>query len=175
MPQFRLTQKFARDCKIKVLSEPSIVLDPLDDWFIDVFYAHRKKIAIITHAKSIFTFFVPYSECGGASGVMKNIEVLLKQKMNELNLGRYIEQVNILFRQPFSVCKTVDKKILGHMTDFKNCAGIDLEYFPKFRSQVDWLEVTDRINTTPLSFGSDKCTFPKKLFMEILSKHVLHS
>ena len=42
MPQFRLTQKFATDCKIKQLFEPVNTIHPLDDWFIDSLIVDRK-------------------------------------------------------------------------------------------------------------------------------------
>ena len=56
MIQFRLTKKFAHDCKIIKLSDPIATEHPLDDWFIDRMIVDRKKIAIITHAKTAFTF-----------------------------------------------------------------------------------------------------------------------
>ena len=34
MAQFRLTQKFAKDCGISNLSNPEDTSHPLDDWFI---------------------------------------------------------------------------------------------------------------------------------------------
>ena len=64
MPQFRLTKKYADDYRLKTLLNPQEVLHPLDDWFIDVMRIKRKKIAIATHAKSTFTFFIPYAEVG---------------------------------------------------------------------------------------------------------------
>jgi hypothetical protein len=67
MPQFRLTQKYAKDCRINTLLEPQPVVHPLDDWFIDVMRVHRKKIAMVTHAQSTFTLFIPYAEIGGLS------------------------------------------------------------------------------------------------------------
>ena len=66
MPQFRLTQKVANDCKIKQLLEPVHTTHVLDDWFVDRMIMFHKKIAVITHAKSTFTFFIPYAEAGGA-------------------------------------------------------------------------------------------------------------
>lgn len=78
MPQFRLTQKYAKDYKIKELSEPAVIAHPLDDWFIDVIRANRKKIAMVTHAQSTLTFFIPYSEAGGAIFIPKHIVFRLR-------------------------------------------------------------------------------------------------
>jgi hypothetical protein len=66
MPQLRLTQKFAKDIKVESLIEPPPISKLLDDWAIDRIIIMRKKIAIITHVKSLLTFFVSYNEIGGA-------------------------------------------------------------------------------------------------------------
>jgi len=41
-----------------------------------VFLIHRKKIAMITHAKSIYTFFIPYAAVGGAKAIPECIKYL---------------------------------------------------------------------------------------------------
>lgn len=79
MPQFRLTQKYAKDCRISALSDPQPVNHPLDDWFIDVIRVNRKKIAMATHAQSTFTLFIPYAEVGGAAAIPDCIGNLLKE------------------------------------------------------------------------------------------------
>jgi hypothetical protein len=66
MAQFRLTDKFARDLKITLDKSPAKTFHPLDDWVGDVFRLGRKKIALLTHAKTFISFVF----------LMKKLEVL---------------------------------------------------------------------------------------------------
>ena len=94
MPQFRFTQKFAADCKIKQLHEPTSTIHPLDDWFIDRLIINRKKIAIITHGKSTFTFFIPYAEAGGAKQMTYYFKDQLKKLFLTDSLPLLAERIN---------------------------------------------------------------------------------
>ncbi len=121
MPQFRLTQKYAKDARISALSDPLTVVSPLDDWFIDVMRVNRKKIAMVTHAQSTFTLLIPYTKVGGAIAIPSNIGILLKEFLCKHNLSKWVGHLNKLFSEPIRFCKTGDRKILGHMNDFKRC------------------------------------------------------
>lgn len=122
MPQFRLTQKFATDCKIKQLLEPAATKNQLDDWFIDRLIVDRKKVAMITHAKSTFTFFIPYADAGGAKGMIDYFKCQLKELFQANSLPALALEVDKLFVDELTYTKTVDRKILGHMNDFRRCA-----------------------------------------------------
>lgn len=99
MAQFRLTKKFATDIKISKLGSPSLATPILDDWFIDVIRVQRKKVALVTHAKSLLTFLLPYDKTGGAKFVPDSIPVALEKFLNEHDLGITEEQVNQVFFQ----------------------------------------------------------------------------
>ncbi len=47
MPQFRLTQKFAKDLRITNLEDPQDTVSIFDDWVIDVIRVQRKKVAMM--------------------------------------------------------------------------------------------------------------------------------
>ena len=88
--QYRLTKKFAVDCRIESLSTPCNTMSPLDDWFIDVFRVNRKKIAMVTHAISTYTFFVPYAEVGGARMIPGHINKLLTDFLYRENFTQHL-------------------------------------------------------------------------------------
>lgn len=119
MAQFRLTKKFATDMKISKLELPSLITAILDDWFIDVIRVQRKKVAVVTHAKSLLTFLLPYEKVGGARSVPDVIAVSLKKFLKEWELDVSDEQINQVFSSPHIFCKTDNKKVLGHINDFK--------------------------------------------------------
>lgn len=165
MPQFRLTKKFATDCKIKHLVEPAITAHPLDDWFIDRMIVDRKKIAVITHAKSTFTFFIPYSEAGSAKGLIAYFKNQLKELFQQNSLPTLALDVEKLFTEESIFTKTVDRKILGHMNDFKRCA----EPYPGDPLAVDWQNIAERTNNMPINAGSRDSSFPIDCFNKLLS------
>lgn len=164
MPQFRLTQKFATDCKIKQLIEPVVTAHPLDDWFIDRMIVNRKKIAMITHAKSTFTFFTPYADAGGAKEMIPYFANQLKDFFQRNLLPTMALEVDKLFAEAVTFTKTVDKKILGHMNDFRRCS----EPHPGNPFPVDWLDTADRINNMPTNVSSRDSSYPIENFNKLL-------
>jgi len=169
MPQFRLTHKYAKDCQISTLSQPQAINHPLDDWFIDIIRINRKKIAIATHAQSTFTLFIPYAEVGGAKEIPENIGILLKIFLQNHGLSEWSKQVEILFSEPITFCKTVDKKILGHMNDFKWCAASYIDDSPGCLHPIDWNQVANRINTMPVNFSlANQFIFPIEMLGKLI-------
>ena|SRR5260221_7221418 len=164
MPQFRLTQKFATDCKIKQLLEPATTSHPLDDWFIDRMIADRKKIAMITHGKSTFTIFIPYADAGGAKGLIAYFKNQLRDIFERNSLPALAMEVEKLFTGETIFTKTVDRKILGHMNDFKYCAG-PYEGDPH---PVDWHDTAERINNMPTKGGEQDYIYPIERFNALL-------
>lgn len=164
MPQFRLTQKFATDCKIKQLIEPVITAHPLDDWFIDRLIVDRKKVAMITHAKSTFTFFIPYTDAGGAKGVINHFKNQLKTLFLTNSLSELALTVDKLFTSDITYTKTVDRKILGHMNDFRRCS----EPYHGDPYPIDWKDKAERINNMPINAGSRDWSFPIERFNTLL-------
>lgn len=165
MPQFRLTQKFATDCKIKQLLEPAITTHPLDDWFIDHIIVDRKKIAVFTHGKSTFTFFIPYADAGGAKGLLAYFAKQLKNLFQNNSLPVLAAEVEKLFAGQPIFTKTADKKILGHMNDFKRCA----EPYSDDPLPVDWYDTAERINNMPTKGGEQDWLYPIERFNLLLN------
>lgn len=166
VPQFRLTQKFATDCKIKKLLEPSIPVHPLDDWFIDRMIVDRKKIAVITHAKSTFTFFIPYADAGGATGIISYFKNQLIQLFLNNSLPALALEIDKLFAEEPTFTKTVDRKILGHMNDFKRCATP----YKGNQLPVDWHDTAESINNMPTrGIHQDDWLYPIERFNILLN------
>jgi len=164
MPQFRLTHKFATDCKVKQLVEPIITSHPLDDWFIDRLIVDHKKVAMITHGKSAFTFFIPYADAGGAKNIIDYFKGQLKELFQANSLPTLALEVNKLFANELTYTKTVDRKILGHMNDFRRCS----EPYPGDPYPIDWQDKAERINNMPINAGSRDSSYPIEDFNEIL-------
>jgi hypothetical protein len=169
MPQFRLTKKYAADYRIGALLEPQNVLHPLDDWFIDVIRVKRKKIAMATHAQSVFTFFMPYAEVGGAASIPECIGILLKEFLYDQDLSEWAEQIESLFRKPAIFCKTVDKKILGHMNDFKRCVISYINYSPNGIDPINWDHLAKKVNSMPINFSEEnRYIYPVEMLGSLL-------
>jgi hypothetical protein len=165
LPQFRLTQKFATDCKIKQLIEPVITPHLLDDWFIDRMIVDRKKIAMITHAKSTFTFFIPYADAGSAKGMIAYFKKQLKELFQQNSLLALALEAEKLFAEEPTLTKTVDRKILGHMNDFKRCA----KPYPGDPYPVDWRDASERINNMPTKGSPEDWLYPIERFNKLLN------
>lgn len=175
MVQFRLTQKYAKDCRVSVLSEPKAVTHPLDDWFIDVIRVHRKKIAMVTHAQSAFTCFIPYAEAGGAVAIPEGIGMLLKKFLSDYNLSKWEEQVDELFSKTATFCKTMDRKILGYMNNFKQCVEGFIDYSPECMNPICWNSISDMINNMSVNFGAvNKYSYPTEMSKKLLDNSSGH-
>jgi len=164
MPQFRLTQKFAADCKIKDLLEPALTAHLLDDWFIDRMIVDRKKVAMITHAKSTFTFFIPYADAGSAKGMITYFKNQLKELFQQNSLPTFVLEVKKLFAEEPTFTKTVDRKILGHMNDFRRCS----QPYPGDPFPVDWQDTAERINNMPTKGDDRDWLYPIERFNQLL-------
>jgi len=168
MPQFRLTQKYAKDFRVEKLIEPNPMTHLLDDWFIDVIRIQRKKVAMVVHAKSLFTFLLPYAEIGCAVNVPACIGVLLQEFMQKNDLMDRHEQVIKLFCGPMIFCKTNDRRVLGHMNDFKRYVEFFLEAHDSLSTQINLKQLAKEINQTPIKFGVSEYGDPLKQFLRIL-------
>ncbi|MBJ15937.1 MAG: hypothetical protein CMF38_04820 [Legionellaceae bacterium] len=164
--QYRLTKKFAVDCRIESLSTPCNTMSPLDDWFIDVFRVNRKKVAMVTHAISTYTFFVPYAEVGGARMIPGHINKLLTDFLYRENFTQHLDELERLAKSNIVYCKTVDRKILGHMNDFKRCVSFRLEENP-----TDFEGAEKMIAQIPVNIKSLGYTTPLDRMRELLNNY----
>jgi hypothetical protein len=162
--QFRLTKNFAKDCKIKKLSDPENKTHPLDDWFIDYLYAPRKKVAIITHAKTAFTFFISYEEAGGARFIPDHFKKKLIAFFNRHSLPQLATEVDALFSEGITYTKTVDRRVLGHINDFVRCAQAMIDNKAPFDCEFH----ANDINNMPTNAGSKNASYPIERFNELL-------
>jgi hypothetical protein len=77
---------------------------------------------MITHGKSAFTFFIPYTDASGAKGMIDYFRGQLKEQLIRNSLPALALEVDRLFKDEPTYTKTVDRKILGHMNDFRRCS-----------------------------------------------------
>lgn len=148
MAQFRLTKKYADDLKVSKLALPTPVTPIYDDWVIDVIRVQRKKVAMMTHVKSLLTFLLPYEEVGGAKSVPDCIGVLLDAFVRENDLEIAENQIEKIFSTPPTFCKTDNRKVLGHMNDFKSCVQAFVAHYGGNFVDIDWDDVMHSVNNT---------------------------
>lgn len=167
MAQFRLTKKFATDMKVSKLGSPSLATPILDDWFIDVIRVQRKKVAMVTHAKSLLTFLLPYEQVGGAKSIPDCIGVLLKGFLNENDLEADDELFDTIFSNSHVFCKTDNRKVLGHMNDFKRCVEVGIYHDGLEFGSINWKDIMHSINNMPI--GTQGYKYATDLAKELFS------
>lgn len=163
MAQIRLTLKIAKDLKIKDLGSPKETINTLDDWFFDCLYVNRRKVAIITHGRSLLTVFIPYAEAGGSKNIISYFTKQMVGLLKEDQFYAAADKIQELFSEPPYFSKTVNKKVLGHMNDFKRM----LPFYPEAVYSQDWARLAFLANDTPISYGG-KISYPAKMFAQIL-------
>lgn len=119
---------------------------------------------MITHAKSAFTFFIPYADAGSAKGIIVYFKNQLKELFQENSLPALAWEVEKLFAEEPTFTKTVDRKILGHMNDFRRCA----QPYPGDTYPIDWHDIAERINNMPINAGSRDSSYPIEHFNTLL-------
>lgn len=168
MTILRLTQKAVKDFKISNLQDPVPSLSVFDDWAVDVLRICRKKVAMVTHAKSKLTFFIPYSASKGTAELNKKIFTYLSYFMNAHEILNQEENIQKLSTSDITPCKTNDRRLLGHMNDFKRCLE-GFIYGLEF-AQIDWNEVILRINQTPINVKDmGGYVYPSDLMLKLVS------
>jgi hypothetical protein len=170
MPQFRITQKFSKDLKIKILDEPSSNLTYLDDWFIDVIRIDRKKVAFITHANTLLSFLIPYSHVGGVSKVPLAIKGQLLKFVVNNKFPQYQEQIVTIFDKDIVYCKTKDRSVLGHMNDFK--VFIEGYTYKVSFDKIDWDAMMVQLNNTLAGDSKGGYNRPIDLMLDFLKKSI---
>lgn len=101
----------------------------------------------------IGSFFIPYAEMGSATNIPNCIGSLLKEFLYNQDLPELVEEIELLFNKTPIFCKTVNKKILGHMNDFKRCVDSYIHNSPINRQPVNLDYLSKKINNMPISFS----------------------
>lgn len=166
--QFRLTKNFATDCALKNLQDFTVKSHPLDDWFIDYFHAPRKKIAMIVHGKTLFTFFISYEEAGGAKKISEKFHQILNDFFESHGILHLKNDVDALFSEGLTFTKTSDRTILGHMNDFVRCS----QPYPHETSPFDCINQAININNMPVRVTQRNAIFPIDEFNALLGIHI---
>ena len=166
MATFFITRKFSKDIKVDKFSEPPTVLDSFDGWFIDIFRVQRKKIAIATHATTYLTFFLPYCDIGGAVSVPDCVGVLVAQLLYDQECTRHADNVQNMFENKHIFCKTNNRKVLGHMNDFKY--GVEAMTMYLDFPDIDWDEIIEKVNKTLINTKVEGYETPQTLFSRLL-------
>ncbi len=97
----------------------------------DVFRADRKKIAILTHVQTLISFIFPYSEVGGGKNVLELLPIHHEEYLKDNDLDEFVDSMIAIFNQPHIFTKTENRKVLGHMNDFKRTVLCSLDKTPE--------------------------------------------
>jgi hypothetical protein len=165
MAQFRLTNKFARDLKISLDKSPTETFHPLDDWVGDVFQLGRKKVALLSQAKTFISFIFPYAEVGGAKNILEFLPIEIDEYLRDLNLESWVESTLLILNQPHVFTKTENRKVLGHMNDFKQCILVSCYG----TETIHWHKISAMLKEVPIKMGTSYET-PRDLLVSSLNK-----
>jgi hypothetical protein len=168
MTQFRLTQKFAKDLSINKLNEPKEALSIFDDWFIDTIQINRKKVALITHSITFLSFLAPYRHFGGAKNIPSCIKDFLIDFLEKNKLNQYISNIEVLFHASVTFCKTKDRRVLGHMNDFKGF--IDAYTYNIPFENISWDDLIIKINNILAGDSKGNYNRPIDLMLALVRK-----
>ena len=169
MLQFRLTQKFAKDCRLNKLLAPIERVHFFDDWVIDVVNVLRRKVAMVIHVKTLLTFYIPYADVGGAKHVIKAIPIKLEYYLNKIEMGQYVPFIkHALSTENLMMTKTSNRNILGHMNDFKRCF-LDKSYFTCFE-KIDFEDIMMKTSKIMVKFKGGDYTTPQNLVQKYLNE-----
>lgn len=158
MPQLRLTQKFSKNLHISTLSEPQVTTSMFDDWIIDVVRAQRKKVALMVHVKSYLPLFIPYQTIGGAQNIVSALGMLLSEWVIKNGHASCCQSISKLFAESITFCKTVDKRALGYMNEYKYHAPFFWEDV-RFED-IDWQAQTQELADMPLLMKHERVKYP---------------
>ncbi len=174
MPQYRLTQKFARHLKITRLQDPLPVASRVDEWCIDAVIFQRKRIAMATHVQSLLTFLLPYQLVGRVRNVPDCLPVLLNEFLLAHDLEKSAQQVDHTFSETPHFCKTTNRQLLGHMNDFKRCLSVMVQTHPFPETQDDWDTLAYEINDMPVNVTrpGHECTTRQTTALALFADHI---
>lgn len=150
MPQFRLTQKFAKDINITTLATPKEMTSVYDDWFIDVITVQRQRVALLMHSKTLLTFCVPYPEVGGASNVPDCICVFITEFLAKHDLEQLIDEAQEALTLPIIYCKTNNQSVLAHLNNAKEILENKVSRMNAEFYSIHWEQLSEELNTIPI-------------------------
>ena len=164
MTTFFLTAKAFKSFKMPVQSPPQII-PSFDGWYIDLFTLNRKKVILATHEHSYLSFAAYLTELGGATKVpnwlVNEIASFMKRHCSSSH-DRILELLN----RPSSFHKTNSRKVIGHMTDFKNFIHNSV----LTSNEVDdWQKISLCLHGVPVGPAESKYANPKEIFLSIIA------
>ena len=167
----RCTAKVLKELGIKK-SELSLVnefVEPLKDWYVNLFYIDRKKCLIFTEAHSLFTFIV----FGLYRKEIKNIGEVFRIGLSKVMYYHDFnaEQIKSLLELADNFCfsLTISRKVLGSMNDFIFRYESHLYSEEQITQEIE-MEILRNLNDTPM--GSLKYGYPIEFFKRYVSEYL---
>ena len=164
MATFFLTKKTFKSLKKTVDPEPQII-PAFDGWYVDIFNIGRRKAIIFTHAVSFLSFFCYLTDAGGSKNIfdwfLGEIDSFLLQN-SPINHKHIVRMLST--RSSFH--KTWSRKVIGHMTDFKNLiqkSDLSPNSVEDFKSSSEFL------HNVVVRVDGKNFARPKELFLKTLT------
>ncbi len=133
------------------LETPPEATDPLDDWVIDVTRFARKKVALFTHAKTLYSFLIPYGDAGSAKKLPRFFEHVLGQfLLKQPNHEKHLTALCKIYDTAYRYCKTDSRPIQGHMKDFIFCMCAERFSNTPFEL-INFSKIEEDTNTMPIN------------------------
>ncbi len=137
MTQFRLTANAAKTLRAKTLQEPTTVVVPYDDWYVDVKTIRRKKLIIFMHVPSRMVVALPISCLMGLGNWKYGFANFLSQLLTEQHYNKYEiiskEIHSFITESPVIFTKTNCGSVNSHIQQF----SFVLEYMSDFPKKID--------------------------------------
>lgn len=168
MATFLLTGKALKTFKKAVQPTPQII-PPFDGWYVDIFVLRRKKAVLITHENSYLSFVCYLTEVGGIQKVFDWFLVEIEEFVKENSLENH-DRVLSLLSNSSSFHKTRSRKVIGHMTDFKNLIQ-NGEQESSSENSNKLKKVSIWLHDVPVCIEGSKYGHPKDLFLKLLAEH----
>ena len=164
MATFLLTGKALKNFKKSVMPVPQII-PYFDGWYVDIFTLERKKAVLITHERSFLSFVCYLTEVGGSQKIfewfLNEFDSFLIQH-DQKNRDR----VMYILSKTSSFHKTRSRKVIGHMTDFKNL----IQHGDRVLGTEGLRKVTTWLHDVPVCVEGKEYGRPKELLLTLLEK-----
>ncbi len=144
---FRLTQ--ATQKKLKTGRLPSVPgsVDPVDEWYVNVFHCNRYKYIVTTHAATLFTVFMHGAGIKNVDDYIGFIFSAIAEQMRDVSLEPVYERIVAKNSGEVILSATNSRPILGSMNDM-----VQMTKYLFVDENISPFDAGKFINTTPFSY-----------------------
>ena len=165
MATFLLTGK-AQKALRRTPTDIPLIIPPFDGWYVDILFLRRRKAVLVTHERTFISFVGYLAEMGGYSRFSDWFLNRVAEFM-EINRANEVDKVVKLLSRDATFHKTRSRKVIGHMTDFKNLI-LNGRKDLLSGDQEDLLKLSAWLHEVPVRMEGNQFGRPKELFFKVL-------